>query len=99
MSHLFPHSAANLAIGLLAEIVLRPTNGFADETADVIATRVLAAAVVGYDRGGSSTEMPNVRYGGTASCRQMPMLADATRTAILGTVRGMMDANELLPGL
>ena len=64
---------------------------------------MLAAAAVGYDRGSSSTEMPNVRYGGAASAaasttpsRQMPMLADATRTTVFGTVRGMVDANELL---
>ena len=29
----------------------------------------------------------------------MPMLADATRTAVLGTAHGMVNANELLPGL
>ena len=57
---------------------------------------MLAAAAVGYDRGSSSTEMPNVRYGVAASGRQMPMLADAACMAVVGTVCGMVDANELL---
>ena len=96
MTHLFPHSAANLTIRLLAEVVLRTTSGFADDSAEVIATRVLAPSVVRYDRGSSSTEMPNVRYGGAASGRQMPMLADAACMAVVGTVCGMVDANELL---
>ena len=96
MTHLFPHSAANLTIRLLAEVVLRTTSGFADDSAEVIATRVLAPSVVRYDRGSSSTEMPNVRYGGAASGRQMPMLADAACMAVAGTVCGMVDANELL---
>ena len=48
--------------------------------------------------------MPNVWHGDAASAaasttsgRKMPMLADATSTTVFGAVRGMVDANELLP--
>lgn len=94
-----------MAIRGNAEVVLRSTSGFADETADVIATRVLAraAAGVGQNCRRLGAKMPNIRHGGAASAaasttssRQMPMLADAACMAVVRTVWGMVDANELL---
>ena len=66
---------------------------------------ILAPSFVGHDRRRCGTEMPNMRDGGAAdaaatSGRQMPMLADATRAAVVGAVGGgMVDANELLSAL